>query len=217
VKRNVATVWLGLALLLAGLALDLSTVRPALAQHDKAQAQESSPAVTDSLGLLEREVARDSTQFDNLFRLGVMYMDRDRLIPAIQVFQKATQLDPNHTKAWVNLGAAYDASNAPEKAQAYYQKALSISPGDPVALCRMASSVYAQGRQGEAMDMLREAIETDPSSYCAYFTLGVAFADAGIYREAIRMWRKVVQYGSGTPEAASAMESIDVLERFLGQ
>ena len=43
----------------------------------------------------------------------------------------------------------------------------------------------------------------------------MAFADAGIYRDAIRMWKKVVELAPGSPEAVSAQESIDVLEKFV--
>ena len=63
--------------------------------------------------------------------------------------------------------------------------------------------------------MLRDLIARQPRSHCAYFTMGVAFADAGLYRDAIRMWKKVVDLAPGSAEAQSAKESIDVLERFL--
>jgi hypothetical protein len=65
------------------------------------------------------------------------------------------------------------------------------------------------------MDQLRDIIKRHPRAYCAYFTLGVAFADAGIYRDAIRTWRKVVEIAPDSPEGASARESIDVLEKYL--
>jgi hypothetical protein len=58
-------------------------------------------------------------------------------------------------------------------------------------------------------------LQRTPGSYCAYFTLGVAFADAGIYRDAIRMWQKVVELAPGSPEALSAQESITVLQKFV--
>jgi tetratricopeptide (TPR) repeat protein len=90
-----------------------------------------------------------------------------------------------------------------------------VSPGDSIAMCRMASSKYAQGKYDEAMALLREQIKQKPNSYCAYFTLGVSFADAGLYRDAIRQWRKVVEIAPDSPEAVSAKESIDVLEKFL--
>jgi DUF1365 family protein len=46
--------------------------------------------------------------------------------------------------------------------------------------------------------------------------MGVAFADAGIYREAIRMWQKVIEIAPESSEAASAKESIEVLKKFVG-
>ena len=97
-----------------------------------------------------------------------------------------------------------------------YKQALAVSPGDMVASCRLASSLYAEGKHQQAMDILREVIQQKPIAYCAYFTMGVAFADAGIYREAIRMWRKVVEIAPDSPEAASARESIEVLQKFVG-
>ena len=179
------------------------------------------PAVTDSLGLLERAVAKDSTKFDNLYKLGVMYLDRDRSTEAAQVLTRALKIKPKDVRTMVNLGAAYDAAGAPTAAQSYYRQALGIAPLDSVATCRLASSIYAQGstadpaKYQEAVDLLRALIKRSPDAHCAYFTLGVAFADAGLYRDAIAMWRKVVALAPGSPEAVSAMESIEVLDKFV--
>lgn len=174
-------------------------------------------AAQDSFALLEKAVARDSTRFDNLMRLGVMYLDRDRIVEAQRVFHRATRLRPRDVKALVNLGAAYDAAGTGDLAQAEYRKALEIAPHDSVAGCRLASSLYAQGRYAESMEQLRGVIEQSPGAYCAYFTLGVAFADAGIYPDAIRMWKKVVALAPESPEAVSARESIEVLEKYLAR
>jgi len=172
------------------------------------------PAVVDSLGLLERAVAKDSSKFDNLYRLGVLYLDRDRTNEAIRVLQKAHTLRPKNHRVLVNLGAAYDAAGQPSSAQTYYRQALTLSPNDSVATCRLASSLYAQANYKDAMKLLRNMIK-GTGAYCAYFTLGVAFADAGIYKDAIRMWRKVIELAPTSPEANSAKESIDVLEKFV--
>ena len=172
-------------------------------------------AEVDSLGLLEKAVARDSSKFDNLMKLGVMYLDRDRISEATKVLRRATIVKPKDVKALVNLGAAYDAAGAGDLAQIEYKKALAVAPKDSVAACRLASSYYAQGKYSDSMEQLRKVVESNPSAYCAYFTLGVAFADAGIYADAIRMWKKVVALAPDSPEAASARESIDVLEKYL--
>lgn len=173
------------------------------------------PAVVDSLALLERAVGRDSSNFDNLYRLGLMYLDRDKSDEAIKVFSRASTLRKNDVKTLVNLGAAYDAKGSSGAAQLYYRSALKAAPGDSVAMCRLASSLYATSNVPEAVELLRTVIREKPNAYCAYFTMGVAFADAGIYRDAIRMWRKVIALAPQSPEAISATESIEVLERYV--
>jgi Flp pilus assembly protein TadD len=200
------------ALVMAVVALSALAHRPAAAQGATPP-----PAVVDSLGLLERAVARDSSKFDNLYRLGSMLLDRDRVTEAVRVFHKAHRLKPKDHRVLVNLGAAYDAAGSAAQAQERYKQALELVPGDTVAMCRLASSLYAQSNYKEAMTLLRSMVgESKPGPYCAYFTLGVAFADAGIYRDAIRMWKKVVELAPASSEAASAKESIEVLEKFVG-
>ena len=203
-------------------ALTLVTFASALPAHaaDKNAAKSASKAEqkgapVDSLVLLQRAVARDSTKWENLYRLGLMLMDRDRPDEARQVLTKATRVRPDHVPTIVNLGAAYDALGQAGNAQNTYHDALKLSPEDTVATCRLASSLYSTGDYAEAVDLLRALIAKNPAAYCAYFTLGVAFADAGIYKDAIRMWEKVVALAPGSPEAMSAKESIDVLQRVI--
>jgi cytochrome c-type biogenesis protein CcmH/NrfG len=192
--------------------------KPAKAEPAKtapAKTDAAKPAEVDTLGMLEKAVAKDSSKVDNLYKLGVMYLDRDRPVEAVRVLAKANKLKPNQPKSIINLGAALDAVGQPDLAQDQYRQALKITPGDSVAMCRLASSLYSQGKHAESMDILRETIAKKPDSYCAYFTLGVAFADAGIYRDAVRMWQKVLDLAPSSPEAVSAKESIEVLEKFL--
>jgi tetratricopeptide (TPR) repeat protein len=175
----------------------------------------ATPAAVDSILLLEHAFAVDSTSFDLLYRLGVMYMDRDRVADALRMLQMANRRRPKDMRTLVNLGAALDASGRAGEAQEYYRRALVAAPNDSVAVCRLASSLYSQAKYPEAVNLLRDLIKTKPRSYCAYFTLGVAFADAGMYRDAIRMWRKVVEIAPSSPEATSAKESIEVLQKFV--
>lgn len=179
------------------------------------KAPASAKAEVDSLTLLEKAVARDSSKFDNLYQLGIMYLDRDRPSDALKVLTRASRIRPKDVRVLVNLGATADAGGNPDLAQGYYREALKVAPSDSVASCRLSSSLYSQAKYQEAIDILRDLIRDKPGSYCAYFTLGVAFADAGIYRDAIRMWKKVIQIAPASPEATSAKESIEVLEKFV--
>jgi tetratricopeptide (TPR) repeat protein len=203
------------------LSIAVIAVSPVRAQGSAdAPVVEKSPAPdapVDSLPLLEKAVAKDSTNFDNLYRLGVLYLDRDMADKAIKVMTKAHVLQPKDHRVSVNLGVALDASGMPTVAQGYYRETLAAFPDDSVASCRLASSLYSQAQYAEATALLQKIIKKAPRAYCAYFTLGVAFADAGIYQDAIRMWRKVVEIAPTSPEAISARESIDVLGKFVSQ
>lgn len=189
--------------------------KPATKSAAKPASLTATKAAPDSLDLLTKAVARDSSKWDNLYKLGLILMDRDRPLDAQRVLFKANTVRPGHVPTLVNLGAAYDALGQAAQAQSSYNAALKIAPGDTVANCRLASSLYSTGDYGKAIDILRGLISRNPNAYCAYFTLGVAFADAGIYRDAIRMWEKVVAIAPTSPEAMSAKESIDVLQRVL--
>ena len=174
------------------------------------------PAPVDSLRILETEAAADSS-FANLYRLGIAYLDRDRAFEAVQLFDKCTRLDPKNEKAWVNLGASHDAQGHGVQARTAYRRALEIREHDEIALCRLSASLYANALRAAAMDTLRLTLKEHPKSYCAYFTLGVAFADAQMFREAVRAWEHVTEFGAGTPEAQAAEESINSLLQILGE
>ncbi len=210
-----------LMMILVCLGLSAVTVAPVRAQGSAGApaVEKTSVAATpvDSLALLEKAVAKDSTQFEDLYRLGVMYLDRDKPFAAITVLTRAHVLRPKDHRVSVNLGVAHDAAGRPAPAQAYYRDALAQFPEDSVASCRLASSLYSQSKHAQAVALLQEIIQKAPRAYCAYFTLGVAFADAGIYKDAIRMWRKVIELAPASPEASSARESVDVLEKFVAQ
>jgi len=173
-------------------------------------------ALPDSLPRLEAAVRKDSTNVRALYKLGIAYLDRDRPADATGMFQKATKLKPDYVEAWVNLGAAEDANGHGAGARGDYRTALGLHPGDEIALCRMASSFYAAGIKDSAMDVIRDILKKDDKSSCAYFTLGVSFADANMFREAIRVWQKVVDLAPKSPEAESATESIKLLKEYLG-
>jgi len=198
------------------LAVMIPSARAAEPKPAKTDAKAAAtPAVTDSLGLLERAVAKDSTKFDNLYKLGVMYLDREKNAEAALVFSKANRVKPKNAKVLVNLGVALDNLSRSDEAQAYYRQALTVSPNDSLAGCRLATSLYAQGKFSDSMTLLRDLVARQPRSYCAFFQMGVAFADAGLYRDSVRMFKKVVELAPASSEAQSAKETIDVLEKFV--
>jgi len=190
---------------------------PAKAAAATPAAKPAVKALPDSLPRLEAAVKKDSTNAKAQYRLGVAYLDRDRPQEAIRAFEAATKAKPDYIEAWVNMGAGQDAIGRGNVARQAYRTALEIRPDDEIALCRMASSYYAVGMRDSAMITLRQTLAKHPRSHCSYFTLGVAYADGGMFREAIAAWTKVGEFAPGSPEAESANESVRLLKEYLGK
>ena len=223
-RLSSSVVLLALALLAAVLVAALAGTRPARAAEPakkttsaKTAATSKTKAPVDSLARLEAAVKKDSTNARNQYRLGVAYLDKDRPQEALRAFHAATKAKPDYIEAWVNMGSSPDEIGHGGLSRTAYRQALALRPDDEIALCRMASSYYAVGMKDSAMDVLRETIAKHPRSHCSYFTLGVGFADGGMFREAIAAWEKVVEYAPGSPEAESAKESVRLLKEYLGK
>jgi len=205
-----------LGIALTGVASFEHAARAAAAKPAAKPAAKSTKTPADSLARLEAAVKKDSTDAKATYRLGIAYLDRDRPGEAARMFTLSTKSKPDYVEAWVNLGAAQDANGHGAEARGAYRRALAIRPNDEIAMCRLASSFYAVGIRDSAMDVLREQLKNNPKASCAYFTLGVAFADAGMFRDAIKAWQQVVANSPGSPEAESAGESIKLLQEYLG-
>lgn len=209
-----------LSLLVLVLALAVATsvaLGPEAARAAAAKAAKPAAAPVDSLVRLEAAVKKDSTNAKAQYRLGLAYLDRDRPQEAVRAFVAATKAKPDYVEAWVNLGASQDAIGHGFEARTAYGRALALRPDDEIAMCRMASSFYAVGIKDSAMIVLRNTLKAHPQSHCSYFTLGVAYADGGMFREAIAAWEKVGEYAPGSPEAESAKESVRLLKEYLGK
>src|SRR5215831_16465220 len=73
--------------------------KPASSKSTGTTAKTAEAAPVDSLARLEKMVAKDSSNFDNLYQLGVMYLDKERTPEAQHVLTKAVSIRPKDVKA----------------------------------------------------------------------------------------------------------------------
>lgn len=149
------------------------------------------------------------------FKLGNALYDQGRRQEAQVSFEKALSLKPDYLKAMTNLGVVLNESGKSEEALRYFDTALAQAPKDVTVICNKGQALYALRRYPEAIDLYRSAMALDGSSQLPHYLLGVAFADAGIYREAIAEWEKVVQANPKSETASTALEGIKVLQTLL--
>lgn len=148
--------------------------------------------------------------------LAGFYYDQGDRSRAEKQYRRVLELDPRHATAMVRLGTVLNESGKSEDALVQFEAALQLEPRRVDTLCRKAQALYALQRQEEAVRLYLEAKKIDPKDQAPYYWLGIAFADAAIYREAIVEWKAVIAIDKDSELGRAAAEGIGVLQPMLG-
>lgn len=136
-----------------------------------------------------------------LTHLGLVYQAQGKSEAAEQTFQKAVQLNPRYTPAWVELGNLYYLRAAYAQAEAVYKKVLTLDP-------RMAEIynnlcwVYVQEHRNldEAESLIQRALALQPSSRHLFLdTQAVIWMRQGKHEQALASLTDAIRM---TPSAA---------------
>ena len=90
-------------------------------------------------------------------------------------YQRAIELDPDHSDAHVNLGRMLHEEGAPLAAQQHYRRALESDPAHPPAAFNLGVALEDLGRLNEARNAYLRVLELDADNADAHYNL------AGIY------------------------------------
>ncbi len=149
------------------------------------------------------------------FYLGNAYYETGDIPGAITAFLQAVQIDSLYFKAMFNLALMYDEGENYIRAIETFERAARIEPSTPDVWSHMGNSYYAIGQHAKAMDLYRKAVSMDSTATHAYYSMGIAFADAGIFREAARYWGRVSQLEPDSQLGQNAAENVKLLQQYL--
>ncbi|HET9234128.1 MAG TPA: tetratricopeptide repeat protein [Candidatus Eisenbacteria bacterium] len=174
----------------------------------------SDAEIKASISRLEKQAAADPKNYRLMFDLANEYVKGHNEDKAKAMYEKAIIANPKYVQAMVNLGSLYSDLEEHDEAIKWYEKALSVDPENCKARSNLGNVYYAMQRYPDAMFEYRRAVQQDPKCESAMYNIAVAFADAGLFREAVSWWKKVEKVAPGTEAARSARENIDILDRF---
>ena len=112
---------------------------------------------------------------------------------AILYFQKAIQLNPQYSNAYINLGNVYYEKHIPDKAIQLYEKAIELNPQNAPAYENMGNAYADKGNLDKAIQLYEKAIDLNPQDSGAYFNLGVTYGEKGNLDKAIELYEKVIE------------------------
>jgi adenylate cyclase len=154
---------------------------------------------------------------DYLFRLTKRSVER-----AIQLFEKAIELDPRFAAAYAGCSGAYGQmywmftrdEKYREKARELSFKALMYDNNLAEAYTAMGVSYFIWGKFEEAGASARKAIELDPDDFIAYWTLGRIHFANGEFELAHDVYQRVIKL---KPEFVNAYSDLKMTCLRLGR
>jgi len=129
---------------------------------------------------------------ESWFLLGSLAGQAGDLSRATDCFHKATDLDPQHAGALLNLGRALDRSENYEEAETVLRRALELRPQDPSIYFLLGRALHLQNKYDEAIAMYSQAVRLDPNHFNAHYNLGRIYQSRGDFSNAERSYRGAV-------------------------
>ena len=136
---------------------------------------------------MRARLKEDPARADDWFNLAIIYHTAEDYKGAVEVWEFLTQVIPNSTTAYDNLGKTYHfALKEYPKAESYFKKSLTIDASDMNAylglfeLYRYSYKVDTSA----ASDIMKNAIAQFPDRLDLVLTLGTYYAEKGDYATA---------------------------------
>lgn len=153
-----------------------------------------------SLDLYTDVLASNPKNTSALFFKGMNYKEIGDTASAIQVFQKAYEIDASHFDAVMQLGNLYAALQN-KIALDYYIAASRLNPKSPEP--PYCAGVYFQLKKDykKAIGMYKQAVKADDKYYQAYYNAALINVEVGDYHNAITALNSVVRLEPGLVDA----------------
>jgi serine/threonine protein kinase/tetratricopeptide (TPR) repeat protein len=177
----------------------------------------------EKIGLTKRSTLSAEAFDCNLRARDFLYQSTKNSVQfAVQLFQRAIEIDPRYAAAYAGLGEAYATlyqrferkETWIEKAIESSLKALMYDSTSSEAYAALGFSYFNKKMFEEALTATQKAIELDPNNFSAYWILGRLYHTTDREREAVDVFKKVVVLN---PDFYSAIaDLVGVYER-LGE
>src|SRR3989475_745850 len=170
----------------------------------------------DSERLWRHAVAIDPMSPTSQFSLGLALVRQGKLVEAVEHYEQALKITPDHVDARTNVGIALARQGKLAEAIEQYHRALQIKPDHADAHTNWGAALAQQGKLDEAIEHYRQALQIRPESADAHNHWGLALARQGKLVEAMKHYQQAVELRPSFTEAQSNL--VNALQRLgMGQ
>jgi tetratricopeptide (TPR) repeat protein len=178
-------------------------------------------AQEEKIDELVAEIEENPDQYELHYRLANAYHEASYLYSALLQYNKAVEIDPEGSRTWVNRGVVLKDLGRTEEAEESFRRAIEVNTEDALAHINLGDILLTQKKYPEALDEYRTALRLEPGAPNAYYSIAIAFAESGLYRDAARAWRKCAELAEsrGGPldrgNADQALENAKLMDEIV--
>lgn len=118
-------------------------------------------AIEQARAAFEEAIKIDSSYEEAFYNLGVLE-EHTNPLRAVELLDRATQIDPRYSAAHQELGKLYQRSDDFPRAEYHFRRCTEIDPNDYWSQIYLANLLGVQGRTDEAESIYRFAIDLHP-------------------------------------------------------
>ena len=170
---------------------------------------------------LERATTAHASYPDTLANawnnLGLLAAREGRLTEAVEYFERALRLSPDHLVSLDNLGNAYRTLKQWGDAQRVLERAVQVAPGDAEANYSLAMVFAQQGAVDRAYDYLQSALALRPDYPEALNNLGILLVRTLRVDEAVRTFEQCIRVAPAFDQAYLNLARLYALQNQTSQ
>jgi len=130
---------------------------------------------------------------ENVFQLGVNYVNKKNLIGAIEKFKEAVKLNPSFVLGHYFLGNTFATIGNFKKAETHLRSTIRLKPDYAAAYNDLGNTLVAQGKLEDALVQYTTAIKIKSDYFDAYINLGIYWDNKGEFDMALSQFKKAIQ------------------------
>ncbi len=119
-------------------------------------------------------------------------VSKNRIAPAIAHLQKAVEIHPQYSKAYINMAVLYLRLNQIAEAEVAFRKAVEANDANVAAKQNFGYFCLAMNRPNDALPTLRAALSQDPANARSSYYLGETLFRLGQKEEAEEHLRQAI-------------------------
>ena len=154
---------------------------------------------------------------EGYFYKGYSYNELGEYERAIDMYDKAINIDSELTEAYYNRGTAYNALGKQKRAIEDHNKAIELDPEDEAGYINRGTSYMALGKHDKAISDFDKAIELSPDYHLGYVNRSEAYLVRGEHEKAKRDAKKAYELATDDSEVATPLLQLLIVKTVLGE